>query len=104
MKLPLLQVARGLRSNFLLGLRPRPAALHRSGRSPARTCAGTFFEFLAHPSAFILGCALAVGAAHGQEYPAKPVRVVVAFAAGGFARGGARPVRQKLSPRLGPPR
>jgi LPS-assembly lipoprotein len=48
----------------ILGLRPRPAALHRVGRSPARTCAGSStapgrrdlrcFEFLAHPSSFIL--------------------------------------------------
>jgi len=37
----------------ILGLRPRPAALHRVGRSPARTCAGTFIEFPAHPSSFI---------------------------------------------------
>ena len=29
----------------------RPAALHRVGRSPARTCAGTFFETPAHPQA-----------------------------------------------------
>jgi len=35
------------------GLRPRPAALHRGGRSPARTCAGTFIEFPARPSSLI---------------------------------------------------
>ena len=33
---------------------PRPTALHRGGRSRAQTCAGTFFEFPAHPSAIIL--------------------------------------------------
>jgi len=27
--------------------------LHRGGRSPARTCAGTFIEFPAYPSSFI---------------------------------------------------
>jgi LPS-assembly lipoprotein len=42
------------------GLRPRPAALHRVGRSPARTCAGTFFEFPAHPSSLILLAATAL--------------------------------------------
>ena len=42
--------------SFLIpGRRPRPAALHRVGRSPARRCAGTFFEFPAHPSSSSLG-------------------------------------------------
>jgi tripartite-type tricarboxylate transporter receptor subunit TctC len=49
-------------------------------------------------AALILSCS-----AYGQEYPTKPVRVVVAFAAGGFADGVARLVGQKLSERLGQP-
>jgi LPS-assembly lipoprotein len=52
---------------IILGLRPRPAALHRLGRSPARTCAGTFFEFLAHPSSFILLAATLLVAACGFQ-------------------------------------
>src|SRR5688572_19828386 len=51
---------------FRLGLRPRPAALHRVGRSPARTCAGTFFEFPAHPSSVILRGAAVIYRENGQ--------------------------------------
>lgn len=47
-------------------------------------------------AAVILSCS-----AHGQAYPTKPVRVVVAFAVGGFADGVARLVGLKLSERLG---
>lgn len=53
----------------------------------------------------LLAGALAVPspAAHGQDYPRKPVRVVVAFAAGGFADGVARLIGQKAGESLGQP-
>lgn len=48
--------------------------------------------------------ALFAGAAAAQSaYPVKPVRVIVAFAAGGFADRTARMVGQKLGERLGQP-
>jgi len=57
-------------------------------------------------SAAFAGAALIVchsGAARAQAWPAKPVRVVVAFAPGGLADGIARLVGQKLGDRLGQP-
>jgi tripartite-type tricarboxylate transporter receptor subunit TctC len=48
--------------------------------------------------ALLLGHAVAAGA---QAYPNKPVRVVVAFAAGGFADGTTRQITQRMSERLG---
>jgi tripartite-type tricarboxylate transporter receptor subunit TctC len=53
-------------------------------------------------STFILVCAIAAhGAAQGADYPAKPVRVVVPFAAGGGVDVTARILAQQLTQRAG---
>ena len=53
---------------------------------------------------FALGAVACFGhpvAAGAQAYPNKPVRVVVAFAAGGFADGTTRQITQRMSEQLG---
>ena len=55
---------------------------------------------------FVLGAVACVGcpaAAGAQAYPNKPVRVVVAFAAGGFADTNSRMVAQKIAESVGQP-
>ena len=50
----------------------------------------------------VLLCA-AVGAANAQTYPAKPIRLMIGYTAGGSAEAGARPLARALEPLLGQP-
>ena len=56
-----------------------------------------------HPSSFILCCALAALPAYAQQYPSKPVRVIVPSSAGGGTDIVTRIITPELSKRLGQP-
>ncbi len=62
-----------------------------------------WFYFRLSPFAFRLVCALAAGAASAQPYPAKPVRMIVAFPAGGGSDIVGRALAQELTQLLGQP-
>ena len=46
---------------------------------------------------------LTVSAGTGQTYPAKPIRLMIGYTAGGSAEAGARPLARALEPLLGQP-
>ncbi len=62
---------------------------------------GGWVKVILHPSAFILGCALAAGAALAQPYPTKPVRFIVGPGPGSGTDVVARAIALKLTERLG---
>jgi len=64
-----------------------------------------WFHFILHPSAFILGCALAGGSvlAQQQPYPARVVRIVVPLPPGGSNDVLARVAAERLTASLGQP-
>ena len=51
----------------------------------------------------VLLLALFAAAAHGQPYPSRPIRVYIAFAAGGLADIVARALTERMGPALGQP-
>ena len=59
------------------------------------------FRVILHPSSFILCCAMAANSAMAQPYPAKPVRLVNAFAPGGASDVVARSFAARLTDYLG---
>jgi tripartite-type tricarboxylate transporter receptor subunit TctC len=63
----------------------------------------SWLRFRLPPSAFLLSCALAGGIAHAQTFPAKPVRMVIAFPAGGGSDIVGRALAQHLTDLLGQP-
>jgi tripartite-type tricarboxylate transporter receptor subunit TctC len=58
-------------------------------------------RIILHPSSLILGCVLAAGAATAQQYPVRPIRMVVPFAPGGGSDLVGRVLAQKLGAALG---
>jgi tripartite-type tricarboxylate transporter receptor subunit TctC len=46
---------------------------------------------------------LSISVAHAQSYPAKPIRLMIGYTAGGSAEAGARPLARALEPILGQP-
>jgi len=53
--------------------------------------------------ALLLACALAAGLAHAQDYPSKPVKLILPFPPGGPTDILGRLIADNLSPRLGQP-
>lgn len=62
-----------------------------------RKLKGFWFNFILHPSAFILCCAGATLVANAQDYPSRPIRAIVVFPPGGPTDLIARVFGQKLS-------
>ena len=56
-----------------------------------------------HPSAFLLCCAIASGVVSAQQYPSRPIRMLIPFAPGGATDIVGRMIEPKMSRALGQP-
>ena len=72
----------------------------RSNQHPGRWFAGAGRPRAAAGAGLAFAFALLAGGAAAQEYPNRPITIVVAFPAGGFADSFARIVGERLSEKL----
>ena len=61
----------------------------------------TWMGVILHPSTFVLCCAFAMGIAHAQQYPVKPVRLLIPWPPGGANDVVGRIVSLRLTEQLG---
>jgi tripartite-type tricarboxylate transporter receptor subunit TctC len=72
----------------------------RAEEQPAKRKAWRIGVIL-HPSSFILCCAIGMGIANAQQYPVKPVRILIPWPPGGANDVVGRIVAQRMTEQLG---
>ena len=60
-------------------------------------------RFTGFAAALAAACALAANAAFAQQYPSKPIKIIVPFGPGGFTDVAARILQKELAPVIGQP-